>query len=84
MAIRIGVGFGGWPFADRDPERLWEYVDAAESLDIDSILAQRQDRVIGPEHGAAHRPLFYGSPDYEDEVRHQRPCPATPESNNPR
>jgi probable F420-dependent oxidoreductase len=37
MAIRIGVGFGGWPFADRDPKRLWEYVDAAESLDIDSI-----------------------------------------------
>ncbi len=46
MAIRIGVGFGGWPFARRDPELLWQYVDAAEALDIDSIWLS--DRVVSP------------------------------------
>ena len=44
MAVRIGVGFGGWPFVDRDPQALWDYVDAAESLDIDSIWLS--DRVV--------------------------------------
>ena len=44
MAIRIGVGFGGWPFARKDPELLWEYVEAAEALDIDSIWLS--DRVV--------------------------------------
>ena len=44
MAVRIGVGFGGWPFACKDPELLWEYVDAAERLDIDSIWLS--DRVV--------------------------------------
>ena len=44
MAIRIGVGFGGWPFAARDPDLLWEYVDAAEALDIDSIWLS--DRIV--------------------------------------
>jgi probable F420-dependent oxidoreductase len=44
MAVRIGVGFGGWPFPRRDPALLWEYVDAAEALDIDSIWLS--DRVV--------------------------------------
>ncbi|MGH2542908.1 MAG: LLM class flavin-dependent oxidoreductase, partial [Ardenticatenaceae bacterium] len=37
MSVRIGVGFGGWPFPERDPQHLFEYVDACEELDIDSI-----------------------------------------------
>ena len=46
MSIRIGVGFGGWPFPDEDPGALWEYVDAAEALDIDSIWLS--DRIVSP------------------------------------
>ncbi len=44
MAIRIGIGFGGWPFPKPDPQMLWEYVDAAESLGVDSIWLS--DRVV--------------------------------------
>lgn len=44
MATRIGVGFGGWPFPRQDPELLWEYVDSAEALDLDSIWLS--DRVV--------------------------------------
>ena len=44
MAIRIGVGFGGWPFPTSDPQMLWEYVDAAEALDVDSIWLS--DRIV--------------------------------------
>ncbi len=44
MAIRIGVGFGGWPFPRPDPALLWEYADTAEALDIDSIWLS--DRVV--------------------------------------
>ena len=44
MVIRIGVGFGGWPFPQRDPALLWQYVDAAETLGIDSIWLS--DRVV--------------------------------------
>ena len=44
MAIRIGIGFGGWPFADEKPETLWQYVDAAEEMDIDSIWLS--DRIV--------------------------------------
>ena len=46
MAIRIGIGFGGWPFADENPETLWQYVDAAEELDVDSIWLS--DRIVSP------------------------------------
>ena len=46
MAIRIGVGFGGWPFSEYHPAPLWDYVDAAEALDIDSIWLS--DRVVSP------------------------------------
>ena len=44
MAIRIGIGFGGWPFPGRDPDLLWRYVDVAEELDIDSIWLS--DRMV--------------------------------------
>ena len=44
MSIRIGVGFGGWPFPAEDPAALWEYVYAAEALDIDSIWLS--DRIV--------------------------------------
>lgn len=44
MAIRIGVGFGGWPFETADPDRLWDYVERAEELDVDSIWLS--DRVV--------------------------------------
>ena len=44
MSVKIGVGFGGWPFPDSDPERLWEYVDACEALGLDSIWLS--DRIV--------------------------------------
>ena len=44
MAIRIGIGFGGWPFPDDDPEHLWRYVDACEKLDVDSLWLS--DRIV--------------------------------------
>ncbi len=44
MSVKIGVGFGGWPFSDADPQRLWEYVDACEALGIDSIWLS--DRIV--------------------------------------
>ena len=44
MTIRIGVGFGGWPFPDKEPQTLWTYVDAAEVLGLDSIWLS--DRIV--------------------------------------
>jgi len=44
MAIRIGIGFGGWPFPDDDPAHLWRYVDTCEALDIDSLWLS--DRIV--------------------------------------
>lgn len=44
MSVKVGVGFGGWPFSDPDPGRLWEYVDACEVLGIDSIWLS--DRIV--------------------------------------
>ena len=35
---------GGWPFPRPDPALLWEYVDAAEALDVDSIWLS--DRIV--------------------------------------
>ena len=46
MKIRIGIGFGGWPFTDHDPQRLWEYADACEGLDVDSLWLS--DRIVSP------------------------------------
>ena len=37
MSVKIGIGFGGWPFPTQDPDELWQYVDACEELDIDSL-----------------------------------------------
>ena len=44
MSVRIGIGFGGWPFPHKDPGLLWEYVDACEELDIDSLWLS--DRIV--------------------------------------
>ena len=44
MSVRIGIGFGGWPFPHEDPSLLWEYVDACEELDIDSLWLS--DRIV--------------------------------------
>ena len=46
MSIKIGVGFGGWPFPSDDPEHLWKYVDTCEELDLDSIWMS--DRIVSP------------------------------------
>ena len=46
MAVRIGVGLDDWPFGERAPSLLCDYVDAAEGLGIDSIWLT--DRVTGP------------------------------------
>ena len=52
MVIRIGVGFGGWPFPEKTPDMLWDYVDAAEALDIDSIWLSDRSCIRRAEHGA--------------------------------
>lgn len=44
LAIRIGIGMSGWPFGDAGPQALWEWVDAAERADVDSIWLT--DRVV--------------------------------------
>ena len=44
MSVKIGVGFGGWPFSEKDPDLLWQYVDACEELGIDSLWLS--DRVV--------------------------------------
>ena len=44
MSVKIGIGFGGWPFPTQEPEELWQYVDACEELDIDSLWLS--DRIV--------------------------------------
>ena len=44
MSVKIGIGFGGWPFPTHDPDELWQYVDACEALDIDSLWLS--DRIV--------------------------------------
>lgn len=44
VSIRIGVGFGGWPFPRKDPDLLWRYVDTAEELGVDSLWLS--DRMV--------------------------------------
>lgn len=44
MSVKIGVGFGGWPFPGKNPEHLWRYVDTCEEMDIDSIWLS--DRIV--------------------------------------
>ncbi|MDP6714475.1 MAG: LLM class flavin-dependent oxidoreductase [SAR202 cluster bacterium] len=44
MSVKIGIGFGGWPFPTQDPDELWRYVAACEELDIDSLWLS--DRIV--------------------------------------
>ena len=44
MSVKIGIGFGGWPFPTHDPDELWQYVDTCEALDIDSLWLS--DRIV--------------------------------------
>ncbi len=44
MSVKIGIGFGGWPFPSADPEHLWEYTDACERLGVDSLWLS--DRIV--------------------------------------
>lgn len=46
MKIRIGIGFGGWPFPEHNPQHLWDYADACEELDVDSLWLS--DRIVSP------------------------------------
>ena len=72
MSVKIGIGFGGWPFPTADPDYLWEYTDLCESLGVDSLWLS--DRVVSDAmnvepvvalsvHRGAH---------HEPEVRYQR------------
>ena len=44
MSVKIGIGFGGWPFPTADPDHLWEYTDLCETLGVDSLWLS--DRVV--------------------------------------
>ena len=44
MSVKIGVGFGGWPFPSEDPDHLWEYTDTCEELGVDSLWLS--DRIV--------------------------------------
>lgn len=46
MKVRIGTGFGAWPFGDAGPEALWRYLDDCEEGDVDSIWLS--ERIFGP------------------------------------
>ncbi len=44
MAVRIGIGFGGWPFETLQPELLWDYTLRCEALGFDSLWLS--DRIV--------------------------------------
>lgn len=44
MGIGIGIGLGGWPFLQKDPAELLDFIAAAEALEVDSIWLS--DRVV--------------------------------------
>ena len=44
MSIGIGIGLNGWPFGSAGADAFWDYIDLAESLNIDSIWLS--DRVV--------------------------------------
>ena len=44
MSVKIGIGFGGWPFPSADPEHLWEYTDLCEEYGVDSLWLS--DRIV--------------------------------------
>jgi probable F420-dependent oxidoreductase len=44
--IRIGIGLGPWPFEDKRPETILDFIDHCESLDVDSVWLS--DRIVSP------------------------------------
>ena len=44
MSVKIGIGFGGWPFPSADPDHLWEYTDLCENYGVDSLWLS--DRIV--------------------------------------
>ena len=44
MSVKIGIGFGGWPFPSADPDHLWDYTDECERLGVDSLWLS--DRIV--------------------------------------
>lgn len=57
MSIRIGVGFGAWPFAETDPKLLWRYIERMEDLGLDSIWFSDRLIAAGPFAGMVLEPL---------------------------
>ena len=55
MSVKIGIGFGGWPFPSADPDHLWEYTDLCERYGVDSLWHVRhpQDAVPANEQRIA-------------------------------
>lgn len=54
MKVRIGLGFGGWPFAERHPGALAELVKRCDELRIDSLWLS--DRIVSPAAGQSAGP----------------------------
>lgn len=46
MSIRVGVGIAGWPFAEGEPEALFDYAERCERLGLDSLWLS--ERLAGP------------------------------------
>ena len=40
MSVKIGIGFGGWPFPTADPDHLWEYRRPVRELGRGLSLAE--------------------------------------------
>lgn len=47
MKVRIGIGFGAWPFEDRRPQAILDFIDHCEALNIDSLWLS--DRIVSTE-----------------------------------
>ena len=45
MKIRLGFGMGAWPFAERNYNAFYDFVDNCEEWDVDSLWFS--DRIIG-------------------------------------
>ncbi len=48
MKVRIGLGFGQWPFQSRKPKLFFDLISHCDSLGIDSIWFS--DRIIGADN----------------------------------
>lgn len=44
MKVRIGIGFGAWPFEDKRPQAILDFIDRCEALEIDSLWLS--DRIV--------------------------------------